>query len=341
MVQWMGLVGQRADVAVEVAAVAGEAGVAVIPLADPAHAPGDPAGVVVVDATLLAGALAGAGAGPGPAPGGPLGRAPVAVDCIVVCRDGEQELARAGAAQVGARHVVALPEGAAWLGAHLRRAPDRVVGVLGAVGGAGASTTAIGLAGGGGCGLLVDADPHSAGLDLPLGIPESRGARWPDIPGGPGPLDAQSLLEALPRVDGAQELAVLTGGTPGAGLPAVLAVARAEVARPVVDLGRGDAAVGLLRPGDAVVVVCPATISAVVGVQRVLADLPEGPRVLALRRSGWLPEAEVAEHLGIARVVVVPDLARVAEQAECGQVLAGRSGRALRSFGQRLWQELG
>jgi hypothetical protein len=251
--------------------------------------------------------------------------------------------------------VVELPLGAPWLVSQL--APDRgsaVLGIVGAVGGVGATTVAIGCAVGAGpeC-LLVDADPDSSGLDLPLGIPEGAGVRWSEIPDTPDPLDPVSLRSALPQVGG---LTVVTGSGIGCGLASggggpgafpgqgrvagVLGVGRAEFTRTVVDAGRGRPALRLVGPGDRVVLVLPATLAGVVAGRRLLDGLAAQQVVVALRPTGWLPADEVAEQLGIPVAFEVPRLRRAGELADCGDLLTGRTGRALRNLGEQIWGHL-
>jgi hypothetical protein len=205
------------------------------------------------------------------------------------------------------------------------------------VGGAGGTTAAIACAAAVGtdC-LLVDADPWSAGVDLALGIDDPAAGRWPAVPDTTQPLVAESLRVALPTLHG---ITLVTGGLPdppGARIGAVIGVGRRDFARTVVDCGR-QAHPDAVGPGDAAVIVTPATLAGVVGSRRILERLPTGHVTLAIRASGWLPPRQVAEQLGIGRFVEIPGLARVAELAECGDLLTGRTGRALRRLGARIW----
>jgi len=119
---------------------------------------------------------------------------------------------------IGAEHVIVLPEAARWLGDRLglvAEGPCRngaVVGVLGAVGGAGASTLSCAMAlaarRSGRSVLLVDHDPLGAGLDLVMGSEELPGARWEDVvglrgeAGMTGRISAANLDAALPHPHG-------------------------------------------------------------------------------------------------------------------------------------------
>ncbi|MGB7982463.1 MAG: hypothetical protein WCF36_16910, partial [Candidatus Nanopelagicales bacterium] len=251
----IGLRASRADVAVEVAGAAARAGATLQALDD--WADGVDLDLVLVDVHA---APTGLRATPGAHWTGGVGP-----PTVVLCRADEVGAAHDAARSVGADHVLELPLGAGWLADQLDP-PTRsgVLAVLGAVGGVGTSTVAIACAAAGvaesdgtggavwdgvvgpAAGLLIDADPRSPGLDLPLGIAEGQGVRWSGIPTTQAPLDADSLRAALPTVGA---VAVLTGSMQAAGpgrLSAVAAVGRSEYRRTVLDLGRGPVPAGLL-----------------------------------------------------------------------------------------------
>ena len=102
---------------------------------------------------------------------------------------------------VGAGHVVFLPDAETWLVGWLSDRADlragrrslgvgTVVGVVGGRGGGGASTLAVALglaaARQGASVMLVEADPLGGGLDLMLGLEHAEGLRWPDLAGSRG-----------------------------------------------------------------------------------------------------------------------------------------------------------
>jgi hypothetical protein len=273
--------------------------------------------------------------------GEPVPRGPRLTDrreVVVAHVAGEAPRARQVADQVGSAWVAELPEGAPWLVARAGRQPEgRVLAVVGAVGGAGASTVALACAAAAGSGcLLVDADPWSAGLDLPLGIPGSSAGRWGSVPDTEEPLVAESLTAALPRVQG---ITVVTGEMPepaGGRVARVVEVGRAGFLRTVVDCGRSPAHVPL-GPSDALVLVLPATLAGVVAARRVLDDAVVGRVVLVLRAIGWLPIDEVADRLGVAIALELPRMRRLGESIECGEALSGRMGRDLARVGDRIW----
>jgi hypothetical protein len=331
MTAGIGLVAQRAQVILHVAALAGSVGAEVVPLVHAGDGPGA-ASSGRVRITLVD--VESAGAGSRSSSAGSTGTGGLAVVHLA----GESGAARLAAERLGAQHVIELPAGSPWLADRIR--PDDRVPVLavhGAVGGAGATTLAIACAAafGADC-LLVDADPLSAGLDLPLGLDDGASGRWSAVPDTSEPLVAESLRAALPVVHG---ITVVTGrlpDPPGGRVRAVVGVGRRDFARTVIDCGR-QVKVDAVIPGDAAVIVTPATLAGVVGCRRILQDLPSDRVILAIRPTGWLPSREVADELGIDRLVEVPRLPRVAELAECGDVLAGGNGRKLRRIGQRIW----
>lgn len=120
------------------------------------------------------------------------------------------------AVQLGAEHVLFLPDAETWLLDRIADAvegvgpPARTVAVLGGRGGAGASTLACALAvtaaRRGLRTVLVDGDPLGGGLDILLGGETAAGLRWPDLmrltgPGqrcraGPGAARAQAARHA-------------------------------------------------------------------------------------------------------------------------------------------------
>ncbi|MBD7979571.1 pilus assembly protein FlpE [Oerskovia sp. Sa2CUA9] len=77
-----------------------------------------------------------------------------------------------------------------------------VVGVVGACGGAGASTVAAALADGlrraGRRPVLVDLATTGAGIDVLLGIDHRDGPRWADLRDARGEVDGRALVELLP-----------------------------------------------------------------------------------------------------------------------------------------------
>jgi len=342
----IGFIGQRADLAVEVTALAGQAGASVVPMGwsdgPGPHAPivpGPEVEVVVVDVTAAAARL------PDRAlladrPAGPAG--------VVICREGEVAQARQVADDLGFAQVVQLPRAARWFSEQLMpSAHAPVLAVLGAVGGVGATTLAIACADTAGpdC-LLVDSDPVSPGLDLVLGIPDGVGGRWGQIPDTSAPLDPGTLRAALPQVRG---VTVVTGPLTSDSLPqgpdaarvrSVIDVGRAEFARTVIDAGRGPMPADLIHAGDAVALVLPATIAGIVGARRVLAHLPTERVVVVLRPTGWLPADQVADQVGRPVDLEIRRLRRATELADCGDLLSGRTGAALRRVGERIWERV-
>ncbi|HSK54630.1 MAG TPA: septum site-determining protein Ssd [Jiangellales bacterium] len=240
------------------------------------------------------------------------------------------------AVELGAEHVLFLPDAEPWLVERLADAAEGpegesvVVGVVGGRGGAGASVlaTALALTSGrrGSPTTLVDADPLGGGLDLVLGAEDCHGLRWQDLAHTRGRVAGTALREALPHVSGLTLLAWDRGE--GLTLPAeaartVLEAVRRTSELVVVDLPRRlDPAVEeLLSLCTTTLLVVPAEIRAVAAAGRVAAGL--GLMTSDLRlvvrgpSPGGLGPDEVARVLGVplaAHLRPEPGLTEALEQ---------------------------
>jgi secretion/DNA translocation related CpaE-like protein len=187
------------------------------------------------------------------------------------------------AVNLGAEHVVFLPEGEPWLLDRLADAvapPERarVVAVVGARGGAGATSFAVALAlAGARAGkrtLLVDADPYGGGIDLALGAEDVAGPRWDAFAETAPPVAGEALAAALPRCGEVTVLAWPRCGSPAlpsARIESLLASARRAAQLVVVDVARSfdDATRVALSVADVAFVVCPAEVRACASGRRV------------------------------------------------------------------------
>lgn len=206
---------------------------------------------------------------------------------------------------LGVERTVVLPQAedllVAVLADTVHRGPGggRVVSVIGARGGAGASVLASAVAVAGvraGIGVvLADCDPWGAGLDVLLGLETDPGLRWPDLAAPVGRVPAEALHESLPSVTGPRigrpsrarrhdahqgRLSVLSFGSDDHGeapptpetLSVVLDACRRAGEVAVLDVPRvpdplGDVA---LENSDLVVVVATADVLACYAARRVL-----------------------------------------------------------------------
>ena len=96
----------------------------------------------------------------------------------------------------------------------------RVIGVVGASGGVGASTFAAACARAAAPSTLVDGHAHSGGLDLLLGIEEEIGARWGEIAIGEGAVAREDVRRALPATPDGVAVMTCSREVSGAGLGA-------------------------------------------------------------------------------------------------------------------------
>ncbi len=233
----------------------------------------------------------------------------------------------------------------------------RLVAVVGAAGGLGASTLALAvgrrLAAAGRPVTVVDLDTTRGGLDVTAGVEHLPGRRWASLAAVRGRIPPDLLLGSLPVEDGCR---VLSAGGPGPGGVPVEAV--------------GDVLDSVLEAGGPVVLDLPSTspaLSAVLGrgpfvlvltglrtrgladadalVDRLL-DVAEGapvPPDLRLVTRGARPTAgildDVVAHLGIAHLHHLADDPRVARDAERG-LWPGSSGDAVRACADRVLEAL-
>lgn len=224
------------------------------------------------------------------------------------------------AVEVGAEHVVFLPDGEDWLVDMLAESvePSRqcgqLVAVVGGRGGAGATTLAVALAVTAARSrrtLLVDGDPLGGGIDLVLGGESDAGLRWPDLGATRGRVPGAALTEALPRRDDLSVLSWDRGDVlrvPPEAMEAVLEAGRRTCELVVVDLPRGldDAGRIVLSLATVVLLVVPAEVRAAAAAARVATQLAPLCADLRLVVRGPAPSGlsadEIAAALGLPLV---------------------------------------
>jgi len=214
-----------------------------------------------------------------------LGRRP---DVVLVAAGPEStQVWRRGVA-IRADHVAVLPQAQAWLVERLTDSIDgsagvaTVLGVIGARGGAGASTLAAALASSaarrGGRPLLVDADPLGGGIELVLGCEGVPGLRWPEVASTQGRVSAVALRAALPEVGDVAVLSWDRGDTTTVDpstMRAMLAAGQRGAGLVVIDLPRrlDDPAVDAVTMTDTLLLVCPTDVRAAAAAGRLLGGL--------------------------------------------------------------------
>jgi len=216
------------------------------------------------------------------------------------------------AVQLGAEHVVFLPDAERWLADRFADAaeggvPDGVlVAVLGGRGGAGATTFACALAvtaaRTGRTALLVDADPLGGGVDLVFGGEHDRGVRWPDLVATRGRVPASALSRALPQMQGLSVLSFdrgRTGPLPVQALEAVLSAGRRSHQLVVADLPRSvdETTRSVLAVTGTTVLVVPTELRAAAAAARVAAAVGDLCADLRLVTRGPSPAGLTGQQL--------------------------------------------
>lgn len=227
----------------------------------------------------------------------------------------------------------------------------RVIAVIGARGGAGASTFAAalavaGLRGGRGV-LLADCDPLGAGQDLLMGLEADPGLRWTDLSAPSGRVPVAALHHSLPSISGrgrsreswhpgpvgAGVLSVLSHDRDRVGdsgpspetLGVVLDACRRAGELAVIDLPRAPDPVSdqAIESADLVVVVALADINSCYAARRVgdrLADV--GNRIGLVVRGpspGGLGATDLAESLDIPLIAQMRPQPHLDRDVELGR----------------------
>jgi secretion/DNA translocation related CpaE-like protein len=205
---------------------------------------------------------------------------------LLVGRDLDDSEVWRRALDIGADHVLLLPDAETWLVDRIADIAEGVgqpaltIGVVGGRGGAGASTLACALAvtsaRAGRRTMLVDADPLGGGLDILVGAERTGGLRWPDLADSRGRVNSGALEESLPRLESLSVLSWDRGDSvliPAQAMRSVLGAARRRGGVVVVDLPRrvDDGVAETLAQIDVGLVVVPAELRAVAAATRVAA----------------------------------------------------------------------
>lgn len=229
----------------------------------------------------------------------------------------------------------------------------RVIAVIGARGGAGASVLsgAIAVAGLDNCGsvLLADCDPWGAGQDLLMGLEADPGLRWTDLAAPTGRVPADALHQSLPSMVGRRTAGPGSwfGSGPGGGVLSVLShnrdpVGPARTPSPealsvvldscrragelaVLDVPRAPDPVGdqALESADLVVVVAPSDIPGCYAARRILLRLQDLGGRLGLVVRGPSPIGlgpyDLAESLEIPLIASMRPQPHLAQDLDLGR----------------------
>ncbi|MFD8807619.1 septum site-determining protein Ssd [Streptomyces sp. NPDC059597] len=277
---------------------------------------------------------------------------------VLVGRDQDDPDVWKRAVEIGADHVLMLPDGEQWLVDRIADVAEGVgrpaltVGVIGGRGGAGASSLACALAvtsaRQGVRTLLVDADPLGGGLDVLLGGETAEGLRWPAFAASRGRVGGGALEESLPELHALRVLSWDRGdcvAVPPQAVRAVLAAARRRGGTVVVDLPRrlDDGVAEVLAQLDLALLVVPAELRAMAAAGRVASAVGMVVRDLRVAVRGpcapGLDDREVARLLDLPLAGTVP-LEPALTRPRATAKPPGASGRGpLARFCTAFWEQ--
>ena len=263
------------------------------------------------------------------------------------------------AVEVGAEHVVFLPDAERWLTDRFADAVDGsggrapLVAVVGGRGGAGATTFACALAVTGQREghqvLLVDGDPLGGGIDLVFGGEHDPGLRWPGLCDTRGRVPPAALAGALPEMGGVPVLSwdrVSTAAPSLEALDAVLTAGRRAHDLVVVDLSRSldDRSRAVVAQATTTVVVVPTEVRAAAAAARVVARVAPLCADLRVLTRGPSPSGlcgdEVARALGLPLVADLRPEPGLDLGLERGEAPGRRATSPLATACSRLLDEL-
>jgi len=255
---------------------------------------------------------------------------------LLVGRDLDDPEVWRQAVDIGADHVIFLPDAETWLVDRIADVaegagdPALTIGVAGGRGGAGASTLACALAvtaaRAGRRTMLVDGDPLGGGLDILLGAERTGGLRWPDLADSRGRVNSGALEESLPRLGALSVLSWDRGDSvliPAQAMRSVLGAARRRGGVVVVDLPRrvDEAVAETLAQIDVGLLVVPAELRAVAAGSRVAAAFSMVLEDLRIVARG--PFGSGLDGREISRLVGLPLAGELAPEPALADLVAG------------------
>jgi secretion/DNA translocation related CpaE-like protein len=258
-------------------------------------------------------------------------------DVIVVAIEAPDAQLWRSVVELGATHLLTLPVDERSLVELMSDAVEgtttggATIAVIGACGGAGASTLAAALAitaARAGPTMLIDGDRYGGGLDVLLGAEQFPGARWSDLAATRGRLRVEALTETLVHLEGVSLLSWDRDSSTellADAAEAVMAAAIRGFSHVIVDLPRrlDAASIVFATAADLVVMVVPATVRAAAAAAAVAAQVLThcGQLRLVVRdaKASHLTVHEIAAALALPVAATMDSESAVEVAAERGE----------------------
>lgn len=259
------------------------------------------------------------------------------------------------AADIGAQHIVLLPESRKWLVEYIKNIPQKtgqIVSVGSLTGGAGSTTVALAIARSaamaGRSVTLIDLDFASIGLDIAAGCEKLPGLNWASIKDDAAEADGDAIIGALPEIANVRLLANGNlGSHPSKTLQTrIISEISANCDLVIIDAGRIRVPPTFPEVETAHnLYVTPNTIRACAIGREIFATQPDSSEQIIVREvpgSGLNP-VMVAQTLNRPLAAVVPTDPRICELSEQGLALSSsplsKFNRPISALTQRLFGE--
>lgn len=257
------------------------------------------------------------------------------------------------AAEIGAKHIVLIPESRQWLVDYIKSVPSKrgqIISLTGISGGSGTTTIALALARAcaqlGRSVTLVDLDFQSVGLDVAAGCEKASGLNWSSLQIQAAQADGEAIIAELPEIEGVRLLTNnVLGQIPDGQLQIrILEQLSGNSDLVIVDAGRWhpESVVRDIEISQRFLVIPNLIRACAIGREIVRFEMEQTQELIVREMPGSaLSPVMVAETLDRPLGAVVPTDSRICELSEQGLALSAsplsKFNRPISALSQRLF----